>query len=318
MTDVMNEVSMAHWQLEMLQSIDAGLVVLDRKYNIQLWNSFMENHSCIRPQEAKDQNLFELFPDLPKDWLERKAEMVFNLKNRSFTTWQQRPYIFKFDNFLPLTGNTPYMYQNMTIIPLPSITTEVDHICLIIYDVTDMATNSLQMEKVNAELTYLSQTDRLTGLFNRGHWEELVRAEFARYHRTKQPCALVMIDIDKFSEVNNTYGHLAGDEVLKNLAVCLRKTARETDMIGRYGGEEFAILLVNTDSPQAMYFAERLRKNVEKSVVTFDDFAIKYTISAGVSQLQELDQKHESWIQRADDALYQSKENGRNQTTFNE
>lgn len=316
MSDLENDVSLAHWQLEMLQSIDAGLVVLDREYHIQLWNSFMENHSSVRPGEAKDQYLFDLFKDLPEEWLRRKVDMVFNLKNRSFTTWQQRPYVFKFDNCLPLTGDTPFMYQNMTIIPLKSITTEVNHVCLIIYDVTNMASSTLQMEKANKELTYLSQTDRLTGLFNRGHWEDLVRSEFSRYHRTKQPCCMVMIDIDNFSDINNSYGHLSGDAALRHLASKLTRTARETDMLGRYGGEEFGILLVNTDAAQAMYFAERLRKNVEKSPVEISGNSINYTISVGVAELTENDKRYEDLLNRADDALYKSKNSGRNQTNL--
>lgn len=317
MTDTMNEMTLTHWQLEMLQSIDAGLVVLDRNYHIQLWNSFMENHSCIRPDEAKDQPLFKIINDLPERWLRQKVDMVFNLKSRSFTTWEQRPYVFKFNNSLPLTGSTPYMFQNMTIIPLASITTDVNHVCLIIYDVTDMASSKLNMLKVNKELTYLSQTDRLTDLHNRGHWEDLVKQEFRRFKRTKFQSCLVMLDIDKFSSVNNNYGHLGGDAVLKNLSANLKKTARETDMIGRYGGEEFGILLVNTDEAQALYFSERLRKNVEKSVVSYNGADIKYTISVGITELKEVT-NHETWLRQADEALYQSKQNGRNQTTVSE
>lgn len=317
MTDTMNEVTLTHWQLEMLQSIDAGLIVLDRNYHIQLWNSFMENHSCIRPDEAKDKPLFELINDLPESWLRQKVDMVFNLKSRSFTTWEQRPYVFKFSNALPLTGSTPYMFQNMTIIPLPSVTTDVNHVCLIIYDVTDMASSKINMLKVNEELTYLSQTDRLTDLHNRGHWEDLVKQEFIRFKRTKTTSCLVMVDIDEFSSVNNEYGHLGGDAVLKNLSANLKKTARETDMIGRYGGEEFGILLVNTDEAQALYFSERLRKNVEKAVVSYNGADIKYTISVGITELKEAD-NHETWLRLADDALYQSKKNGRNQSTVSE
>lgn len=315
MIDNSSDVSLTHWQLEMLQSIDAGLVVLDRQYRIMLWNSFMENHSCVRPDEAKGQPLFELFPDLPETWLRRKIDTVFKLKNRSFTTWEQRPYIFKFANYLPLTGNTPQMYQNMTIIPLPSITTAVDHVCLIIYDVTDMAASKLQMEQANRELSYLSQTDGLTGLYNRSHWETLVVEEFERFKRTKAASCLVMVDIDDFREVNNNYGHPAGDEVLRNLAAALTKTARTTDRVGRYGGEEFGALLINTDSAQALYFAERLRKNVEKAVVEYNGEQIRYTISVGITELNEgLHPQH--WLQQADKALYASKAKGRNQSTL--
>lgn len=317
MTQSSPDISLTHWQLEMLQSIDAGLVVLDKEYRIQLWNSFMENHSGVRPDEAQNQVIFSLFADLPETWLRRKVDSVFKLQNRAFTTWEQRPYVFKFPNFRPLTGTTPFMYQNMTILPLPSLTATVDHICLIIYDVTDMASSKLEMDQINQELSVLSKTDRLTGLFNRGHWEERLHEEFERFKRTKMQCCLVMVDIDDFKQVNDTYSHQAGDEVLKDIASCLTRTARTTDIVGRYGGEEFGVILVNTDSSQALYFAERLRKNVEKSVVQYLNDSIQYTISVGITEINDT-LNLDKWLQQADAALYNSKENGRNQSTLHQ
>ncbi len=128
-----------HWLMEILQNIDVGLVVLDQQYNIQLWNAFMESHSGISPQKARGQNVFQLFPDIPKDWLQRKAEPVFQLRTRAFSLWEQRPYLFHFKNYRPITGRAPFMYQNISMIPLESVDRQVEHICLIIYDVTDVA-----------------------------------------------------------------------------------------------------------------------------------------------------------------------------------
>lgn len=128
-----------HWLMEILQNIDVGLVVLDQQYNIQLWNAFMESHSSISPQKARGQNLFQLFPDIPQDWLQRKTEPVFQLRTRAFSLWEQRPYLFHFKNYRPITGRAPFMYQNISMIPLESVDRQVEHICLIIYDVTDVA-----------------------------------------------------------------------------------------------------------------------------------------------------------------------------------
>ncbi|MDF1762657.1 MAG: PAS domain-containing protein [Oleibacter sp.] len=130
-----------HWLMDILQHIDVGLVVLDKKYQIQLWNGFMESHSGISPQKAKDQCLFNLFPEIPEEWFRRKSDPVFQLGSRTFTVWQQRPYLFHFGNYRPITGQAEHMYQNTTIIPLQSINKEVSHICLIVYDVTDVAVN---------------------------------------------------------------------------------------------------------------------------------------------------------------------------------
>ncbi|MEH6625411.1 MAG: diguanylate cyclase [Motiliproteus sp.] len=316
MSNPFNEASEFHWLLEMVQSIDAGLVVLDKEYRINLWNGFMENHSGMMPSEVRGKVLFDLFDEIPENWFKRKVETVRKLRNQAFTTWEQRPYIFRFPNYRPLTGISPLMYQNMTIIPLMATDGESEDVCVIIYDVTDIATNKLQLREVNAELETLSRTDRLTGLFNRGYWEEQLKMEFNRFHRTGRLSSLVMLDIDHFKKVNDTYGHSAGDDVIRMVSDCLQKTARTTDIIGRYGGEEFAVILIDTDVAQSRYFAERLRKRIEKEVVTHSGKDIRVTVSLGIAQPVNDMLSHESWIQLSDKALYQSKEGGRNLVTL--
>ena len=312
-TEQLNEL---HWLMEMLHTIDVGLVVLDRDYNIQIWNGFMENHSGLLPREVKNKELFSLFDEIPREWFTRKAESVFLLKNKAFTIWEQRPYLFKFENYRPITGTADYMYQNTTFIPLISATGEVSHLCLIVYDVTDTAVHKTELERANNELAILSQTDGLTKLFNRTHWEKCLLAEYKRWTRSKNPSCLVMLDIDHFKNVNDTYGHMAGDDVIKHLSGLIKSLGRETDVAGRYGGEEFAILLSDTSLANAQIFAERLRKEVEESLVTHNDIEIKYTISLGVSQINPGISTHEAWIECADAALYQSKEGGRNKVTL--
>ena len=107
-----------HWLMNIVQNLDVGLVVLDREYRIQVWNGFMESHSGRLAGEVRDGVLFELFPDVDKAWFERKANMVFKLNNRAFSTWEQRPYLLRFSNYRPITGSAPYMYQNLTLVPL--------------------------------------------------------------------------------------------------------------------------------------------------------------------------------------------------------
>ncbi|MCW8886337.1 MAG: GGDEF domain-containing protein [Motiliproteus sp.] len=310
-----SEVSEFHWLLEMVQSIDAGLVVLDGEYRVKLWNGFMENHSAMMPSQVRGQVLFDLFEEIPVDWFKRKVETVRKLRSQAFTTWEQRPYIFRFPNFRPLTGLSPYMYQNMTIIPLTAVHGATDDICLIVYDVTAVATNKIRLGEVNDELAKLSRTDALTGLFNRGYWEEQLKCEFNRYNRTDLTSTLVMFDIDHFKKVNDTFGHHAGDEVIRAVSECLQKTARTTDIVGRYGGEEFGAILINTDAAQARYFAERLRKRIEQLEVMQGGSSIRFTISLGIAESIQRFECHEHWIQAADKALYQSKSNGRNCTT---
>ncbi len=140
-----------HWLMEMLHNIDVGLVVLDRDYKIQIFNGFMENHSGLLPREVKGEVLFNLFDEIPEEWFIRKADSVFLLKNKAFTIWEQRPYLFKFDSYRPVTGSADYMYQNTTFLPLLSATGEVSHLCLIVYDVTDTAMYKRSLEQANID-----------------------------------------------------------------------------------------------------------------------------------------------------------------------
>jgi len=131
-----------HWLMEVLQTLDVGILVVSLDYRILSWNSFMENHSGISPDDAIERDLFEVFPDLPRDWFEHKARTVIQLKNRAFTTWEQRPYVFHFKNNRPITGTVDFMYQNCTIIPVTNIRGEVESLGVIIYDVTNEAAST--------------------------------------------------------------------------------------------------------------------------------------------------------------------------------
>ena len=305
-----------HWMMEMLHTIDVGLVVLDRDYSIQIWNGFMENHSGLKPAEVKDKSLFSLFSEIDEDWFRQKAESVFLLKNKAFTIWEQRSYVFKFQNYRPITGSAKHMYQNTTFIPLLAANGQVSHLCLLVYDVTDNAVNKQTLEKANEHLAMLSQTDGLTQLFNRAHWEKSLQAEYKRWQRSHHASTLVLLDIDHFKKVNDNYGHIVGDEAIKHLARLIAMHVRETDICGRYGGEEFAILLADTDTENAKIFSERLRQKVENSIVKYNDIELSYTISIGIAEISPTYTSHSLWIEAADSALYQSKENGRNQVSI--
>ncbi|MEZ8185048.1 diguanylate cyclase [Shewanella sp. 5S214] len=310
----MNEL---HWLIDMVQTIEVGLVVLDRDYNIQLWNGFMENHSGVSPNSIKGKNLFEQFPDLQADWLKKKMESVFVLKNRTFISWEQRPYVFKFKNYRPVTGRADFMYQNITLLPLASLTGQITHISIIVYDVTDIAVNKLQLKSANEQLEQLSQTDGLTQLHNRRHWQDCMEKEFDRYSRYGDAASLVMIDIDNFKLINDKYGHPAGDKVIQHIAYLLTQALRETDCAGRYGGEEFGVVLSKTTAEDALNFTERLRKRIEESEIAFENRLIKVTISIGINDLDSEIDNSSTWLSGADKALYLAKQQGRNQSVIN-
>ncbi|MDP2566622.1 sensor domain-containing diguanylate cyclase [Pseudoalteromonas marina] len=308
----MNEI---HWLMDMFNTVDVGLVVLDRDYRVCVWNGFMENHSGLLPSAVKHKDLFDLFPAIDEKWFRSKSESVFVLKNRSFTIWEQQPYIFRFKNYRPITGKAEYMYQNATFIPLTNIRAEVSHICIILYDVTDIAVNKKELEDLNARLEQVSQTDSLTQLYNRGHWESTLKQEFLRTKRNGGSSALLMFDIDRFKVVNDEYGHTCGDEALRHLSKLLKTTLRETDIAGRYGGEEFVVTLLDTDEKGAEIFAERLRVLIEQSPVMYKQLEVKVTVSIGFACFSNEFKDHERWIEAADKAMYQSKKNGRNKVT---
>lgn len=311
-----SEADAFHWLVNMLESVEVGLVVLDLDFRVQAWNGFMENHSGITASHIRDRVLFEVFPDIPEAWLTRKVDAVAMLNTRAFTSWEQRPYLFQFRNTRPITGTERYMFQNLTISPITGTDGKVDKVCLLIYDVTEFASSKRALERANEKLEKLSMTDRLTGLLNRGTWENLVDAEFERFRRYGQATTLVMFDIDHFKPVNDTYGHLAGDEVIRHMAEVTLRNIRQSDSAGRYGGEEFGLILPETDAENARIICERIREAVEQSVVKTTAGEIRYTISMGIAQLTDVPENHMQWMQKADEALYQAKETGRNRVVI--
>ncbi|HEX8275059.1 MAG TPA: diguanylate cyclase [Longimicrobiaceae bacterium] len=170
-----------------------------------------------------------------------------------------------------------------------------------------------ELEVANRKLRKLSITDGLTELFNHRHVHELLHEEFERSRRSGEPLAVVMIDLDRFKAVNDTYGHPTGDVILYETARIIRETAREIDMVGRYGGEEFIAILPNTAEDEASTFAERVRAGVEGYVFRDEANEVRMTASSGVASFPGPDSDTpEALLKRADEALYVAKESGRN------
>jgi two-component system, cell cycle response regulator len=171
-----------------------------------------------------------------------------------------------------------------------------------------------QLEEKNRELEQLSVRDGLTGLFNHRHLHELLADEYERSRRTGEPVSVVMFDLDRFKEVNDTHGHQAGDHVLRELADIMRESAREIDKLGRYGGEEFMAILPDSDRAAGHSFAERVREMVEKQRFEIHEHEpLHMTISAGVASYPEDEaDSPRRLVHSADRALYSAKHTGRN------
>ncbi|GAA4899847.1 diguanylate cyclase [Ferrimonas pelagia] len=303
--------SQLHWLTQLLHGIEVGLVVIDRDYQVQLWNGFMENHSGLSSKEVQSRSLFSLFPDLPQQWLISKLEAAFLMESRSFTVWEQRPWVFPFANPRPVTGGLSMMHQNMTIQPLTNSQGTISHAALLIYDVSVQAQDRQKLSQANDRLEQLSQIDALTGLANRRQWQRLLAQEFDRCRRYQPASCLVVIDIDHFKQVNDTLGHSMGDQVLNRLGELLKDSLRKTDVVARYGGEEFVLLLTETRQEASIKLAERLRQSVEQLVFAFMP-SLKITISLGLCPYHHELEGTEQWFELADQALYKAKRQGRN------
>lgn len=171
-----------------------------------------------------------------------------------------------------------------------------------------------ELSETNNELEQQTRTDSLTGIRNRKHFDKKFEAEVRRCRREQSDLSIVMLDIDHFKTINDTYGHVAGDEVIKNVANLLKtKLKRTTDDACRYGGEEFALILPNTDFEGAKSLAENLRQSIEDLTTEVDGMKLNVTISAGVAStiVTGLDDE-KSLLESADRALYQAKREGRN------
>jgi len=174
---------------------------------------------------------------------------------------------------------------------------------------------AIQNARLFNQVQQLATLDALTGVANRRHFLDLARHEVERAQRYHHPLSLLMIDVDHFKQLNDTYGHLVGDQVLRAIAARLRNSLRENDVVGRFGGEEFMVLLPETGREQALQVAERLREAIGGQAVVTDERAVCVSVSIGVVSCgcSALPLTIEQLLKDADDALYVAKRRGRNQ-----
>jgi len=177
---------------------------------------------------------------------------------------------------------------------------------------------TLSLEKARQQLKILASQDPLTNLYNRRYFKDISQKLVNIAKREGSELSVIMLDIDKFKNINDTYGHSIGDEVIINLAGLLIAQTRESDIVARFGGEEFAILLPSTNKGGAYKTASTIREVVERQILTLDNKNIQYTISLGVDCFDiTADEKIDPTLNRADRSLYQAKNSGRNQVIMN-
>jgi diguanylate cyclase (GGDEF)-like protein len=213
--------------------------------------------------------------------------------------------------------------QARQVFPIFEISLENDAEYAEIYQNAKAELSKLSAKMVNAllehknEIKMLKQQvfrDSMTHLFNHQHFLEILMQEIARASRYNHPLSLIMADIDLFKSINDEYGHLAGDRIIKTVAGCLLQETRESDHVARYGGEEFAVILPETILKDACIVAERIRKSIDSLRIKHDETLIHFTMSFGIAALPSNEGiASDELIKRADSALYVAKKQGRNQ-----
>ena len=293
-----------------VEEANVGIVVVDQDYTVVVWNRFMAAHSGQTADAVRGRNLFDARPELPHRWLATKLRSVFMLGSQAFTSWEQRPYLFRFRHNRSATEDLDWMRQDCTLTPILGPAGEVTHVCITVQDVTDTSLYQMRLEASYERIEAVSIRDGLTGVYNRRHIETLLRQEIVRLQRHGGELAAIIFDLDRFKAINDAYGHRAGDDVLCEVVRRVEETLRENDHLGRYGGEEFVVALPDTGSEGAVQAAERIRRAINAAPVEADARAIRVSATFGVASWRS-GEALDVFLDRADQALYRGKEAGR-------
>ena len=294
----------------LLAQLNSGVVVLDDQNSVLFFNQFIARRANIQLEQVQGQNLFDVFTDLPKAWLQRKLDSVRQLQVPAFSNWEQRQYVFKLPHLRPLSTGSQYMAQNCSIMPLGNGSDSAGYLCILIEDATDAFVYQQQLHASMAQLEQANRIDGLTGIYNRRYWQQQLQLELLRAERYQHPVSLLLFDLDKFKQLNDSYGHQGGDAVLTTVAERISALLRDTDIFGRYGGEEFGVVLPETALDGALMVANRICKTIAAETVSYNQQHIPVTLSIGVASFAG--QSSDELIQQADIALYNAKRQGRN------
>ena len=268
-----------------------------------VFNAMDEGVLVLLPnREIIDWNpaVFVFFPDLDKNLAGKKLDSVLAKLSGLYESLPSGS-----SGELELADGDTTKYVSVKSLVISGKNRKNNGIALVLRDITETRQHMTLLEE-------LAIHDGLTGCFNRRHWIILSENEFMRAKRNGRSLAIIMIDIDNFKLVNDTWGHAMGDRVLVSLTKALLGVLRTTDFFGRIGGEEFAVILPETDLVTAELIAERLRAVAESTEHILENDVVSITISIGTTSLSHSDAVFSMMLRRADSALYRAKENGRN------
>jgi diguanylate cyclase len=286
---------------QILDTLPNGLVVLDRGYHVRRWNHWMMIHSGLSREKVLDNSVFNFYPDLNKPTFLRACKAVFAFGNVVYLSQKLHKYLFPFPH--EQNREDPeinFMQQSCIMSPVRNGDGKIAHVAITVHDVTD----NVILEK---RLRLMSNLDELTGAYNRRFLDRRLREEFDRHQRYSRPLCLCMFDLDKFKEINDNIGHLAGDYVLVQIGKLADEQLRGIDILVRYGGEEFVCVLPETGLGEGCAVAERLRKTIEAYDFSWRDKHFTVTASFGLSELHPETASPQELIETADKALYEAK-----------
>jgi diguanylate cyclase (GGDEF)-like protein len=283
---------------------------------------------AVRPDPIREEVLATrravLLPDVQNDERVPESGRTFFVHTliRSAAVF---PLVAKDDvlGVLSIASHRPLTFSTQNVELLEGLTAQVAGVVKGVQVYQELARSRGELQRLNDQLQesmgiehWLARTDALTGIPNRRFIDETLRAEIARTRRHGQPLSVVLADLDVLKEINDTYSHLAGDEVLRAVAGLARDSCREVDMVGRYGGDEFVFVLPATPLQQAATFAERFRQQLARHTIRLSSGeAVSVAASLGVAQWDgETMSGPESLIRQADRVMYQAKQSGRNRT----
>ena len=292
--------------------INTGIIVLDLDYEIVVWNTFICMHTNKQAKDVIGSSIFSVFPELSKKWFIRKLSSVLKLGTQSFCSWEQRHHLIELPHTLQMTTFSDAMAQNCTFLPINNHLGLVSHVCILIEDATEVCHYHYANVEAFKKLKIANRIDGLTKIYNRNHWISCLETEFCRAQRYKKNLAIIMFDLDHFKKLNDTFGHLCGDKILVEVASRVKLLLRGCDLFGRYGGEEFAIILPETDIQGAKEAAERIRLGICCDLVHFKNKQIAISASLGIAISNTHYKHYEDIINAADMAMYKAKRNGRN------
>lgn len=291
--------------VQIFDTVNIGVVTLDVDLRVMYWNRWMEIHSGIGASQIIGSPILDHYPNLNNNRFIKNCKAVLKFGNFSFFSQKLHKYLFPFKPEGSFGNNFEYMQQSCTMGPLRDQDSTITSLFIIVQDVTELAASEKRLIELNIK-------DALTGVYNRRYLDVHLKGECQRHFRYSRKMSLIMFDIDRFKEVNDTYGHPCGDHVLKVIAATISQLARSSDCLVRYGGEEFCCILPETSSECAKTLAERFRSCIAELVIEYKEEKIQVTISLGIAELREGDTQ-DGLLKRADEALYEAKNKGRNQ-----